>query len=139
VSDDIEDDWAMLRRGPGKIERVARQVSKKTMGFLEFIFTWIGHAYDKIGASLGALWTRAFNPDFLLTLGVVALVGGIGACLFQMARSDGSVKYCRMQPYSDVYQVEGHRDWRPDVMLATKLKTREEALAWTKTIGCPVR
>jgi hypothetical protein len=139
VSDDIEDDWAMLRRGPGKAERIARKVSKKTMGFLEFLFTWIGHAYDKIAATIGTVWNRVFHPDFLLTLAVVAFVVEIGACLFQFVRADGSVKYCRIQPYSDVYQVEGHRDWRLDVTLATKLKTREEALAWTKTIGCPIR
>ena len=139
MSDDIEDDWAMLRRGPGKAERIARKVSKKTMGFLEFLFTWIGHAYDKIVATIGAVWTRLFNVEFLLTLGVIALVGGIGACFFQIFRADGTVNYCRIQSYSDVWGIEGHRDWRLDVMLATKLKTREEALAWTKTIGCLIR
>lgn len=136
--DDIEDDWAMLRRGPGKAERIARKVSKKTMGFLEFLFTWIGHAYDKIVATIGAVWTRLFNVEFLLTIGVTALVVGMGLILFNVFRADGSVKYCRIQSYSDVYQIKGYVEWGNDVVL-DKMKTRDEALAWTKTIGCPIR
>lgn len=130
----------MLRRGPGKAERVAQKVSKKTMGFLEFLFTWIGHAWDKVSATIGRVWNHLFQADLLLGLVVVVAVTGVGAVLFNAVRADGTIKFCRISPSTDMYVLTGHIDWGFDPTAPLlKVKTKEEALAWAKTIGCPIR
>lgn len=74
--------------------------------------------------------------------GVIAATLIAGAtCLFNVARSDGRIQYCRVVYYNEnnvqlpVYIVEGYRPWRPDVRVAIT-NSAEDAEAKRKAL-CP--
>jgi hypothetical protein len=73
----------------------------------------------------------------IITAGILAGA----ACLFNCARSDGRIDYCRVIYYNEnnvqlpVYIVEGHRPWRPDVRVAITTNA-DDAEAKRKAL-CP--
>lgn len=151
MANDLEDDWALLGR-PGKIERSLKKTRTWTMGFLEFTFTWIGHAYDKIGKTTETWWGRIWHPDFLFTIFLIGLVLSIGYGVTRWASADGRVAYCRIVQTTvpapatkdrpeilGEFSLVGHRYWRPNDERMFVSPNKEDVLAWAKTVGCPLR
>jgi hypothetical protein len=65
-------------------------------------------------------------------IGMVSAIGFMG-CMW--AKSDGRVNYCYITEDEAIYRVVGHRNWRPDVTLATAL-TAEDAKS-KMALVCP--
>lgn len=81
------------------------------MGFLGFLFTWVGRAWT-------AIWKTIFSEGLrllLLTLAGIIAAGYVG---WNMTRADGKIDYCRVERVNDDdYKLEGHRPWREDKIL----------------------
>jgi hypothetical protein len=105
------------------------------MKFLEFLFTWIGRAFNR----LYRMWSE---PD--LWFGTVAfmLLGGLAFCGYQIVKTDGRIDYCYVdKDGANPSKLIGHRPWRlnADLRVASESENEDVLYKQAKELGCPIK
>lgn len=134
MADDLEDDWETLGR-PGKVQRTMTKAKERSIGFLEFLFLWIGRAWK-------TFWATFIDLRIWATLAGLVVFTGLCIGVYLSAKSDGRIDYCYVDKTANgTVTLVGHRPWslnanlrvlKPDESVDVLYKTAKE-------IDCPIR
>ena len=107
----------------------------RSIGFLEFLFIWIGRAWK-------TFWATFTNLRIWATVGILVVFTGLCIGIYLSAKSDGRIDYCYVDTSPNgTTALIGHRSWSLNANLRTlkKDETVDVLYKQAKEIDCPIR